>query len=123
MFIQARTFLRSSLTESGRQAMRNLGWLTAFSLIGQCCAFASVLLMTDVLGRDRFGQIVWSLTLQTYLLRFGCFGIKQVIVREGAQDPGQADQLFSTHFLITGCCSTLGALLAITGVWFHGELA
>ncbi len=120
MFSSARTLVRSYMTSAGRTAARNLIWLGLLSVLGQTCALGVVFLLTSALGRPVFGIVASALTFQSYLLKLGCVGIKQITVREAAQHPDRLDTTSTSHFVIAGTSSSLVGILATVVVWVIG---
>ena len=85
-------WLRSYLTPAGKTAAWNLSGLIVFQVLGQLCAFAIVLLVTNRLGCEQYGQLAFALSLQFYFSILGTFAVKSVVVREGTHHPDDVDE-------------------------------
>ncbi len=108
--------LRSFWTEAGRTAARNLAWLGAWTLLTQLCSLGSVFLLTEGLGKEGFGIFSFAVALQAFAYTIGCAGVKQVVVREGAREPGSLDRVMASHLALTLGCAAAVAVAVIAGV-------
>lgn len=108
--------LRSFWTEAGRTAARNLTWLAVWTLLTQLGALGSVCLLTEGLGKERFGIFSFAVALQAFAYTIGCAGVKQVVVREGARRPEMHDAMMASHLVLTAVSSIVVATLILTGL-------
>ncbi len=94
--------LRTYMTDSGRQAAKNLSALLVFRLLSQTALLVTVLILTHVLSKPEFGWFMVVLTLQRYMLILSGSSTTLVAVRDISQDPSCKDAVFSSYITITG---------------------
>jgi O-antigen/teichoic acid export membrane protein len=99
--------LRGYLTESGRQAAKNLAGLVLFRLLSQGALVGTVLILTRSLSKPEFGSFMVAITLQPYLLLLSGSSLIMVAVREISRDPSKRGTVFGSYVLITGTASLI----------------
>jgi O-antigen/teichoic acid export membrane protein len=104
--------VRSYDTEAGRRALWNLVWSSLCTVLGQACGLCALLLLTGVLGPEKYGALAFALTLQWYMGLVGGIGAGSMVIRDGSQSPQDLDTITTSYFVITGLSS--GCIIAVT---------
>lgn len=110
----ARGLLRSFLTPTAKQALRNLVGLGICTALSQACSLGVVLLLTRALPPAEFGAVIFALNIQSYLVTLGTFGLASIIIRDLTQDSTKSNETTTAYFCIVGCSSLVTSLIAAT---------
>jgi len=100
-------FLRSYLTPAGKQALWNLAWLVAGTVVSQACGLIGVLLLTHALGPDQFGIYTFSMTLYGYLALVAAAGMGPVVIREVTRRPHDLRAITAVYIAVSFVASVL----------------
>jgi O-antigen/teichoic acid export membrane protein len=115
---RARALVGAYATEAGRQALRNLVGLLAWTAVWQTSTVGTVLLLSRGLDPERFGILNFALTWQTYLTLLGSLACGSVVIREGVQRPDELDAIVTSFLSLTATSSMLvcAASLIVVGL-------
>jgi len=107
------------LSLGARRGVRGAILFTAFTILSHFCTLAVMLVLSNVLGPERYGAVTFGLTMQSYFFLLGGLGIKQIIIYRGTQYPKNLDRLFTAHLTVTGLASGCVGAAAILGAYFE----
>jgi O-antigen/teichoic acid export membrane protein len=110
-------FLRSYLTPAGKQAIWNLGWLVAGTVVSQACGLIGVLLLTRALGPEQFGIYTFSMTLYGYLALAAAAGMGPVVIREVTRRPHDLRAITAAYIAVSLSASVLITAVTWLGVY------
>ncbi len=80
---RTRALVGAYATEAGRQALRNLVGLLAWTALWQTSTVGTVAFLSRGLDPEEFGILNFALTWQTYLTLLGSLACESVVIREG----------------------------------------
>ena len=106
------------LTNAGRRAAWNLGWMIGGAFVSQACNLSVVLLLGNALGTERFGVLASSLSVQSLIVLFGTVGLRPIVIREATQRPKERNRIASTYMVLTSLAAGGLALVVVIGGLF-----